>query len=116
MNGKFVSLLLVALILMGFTSMGFAQTDAAPDGSAASASGPILTDVGAGRLAGPIGAGLVLIGGAMGIGRDAAVACERIARQPEAGGRIFTSMIIAAAMIEGTTLFGVIVCLLPVIK
>ena len=57
------------------------------------------------------GAGVV-----RGIGRIAASACENIARQPEAGGRIFTSMIITAAMIEGATLFGVVVCLLPALK
>lgn len=114
MNGKFFNLLLVALILMGFASMGFAATDAGD--SAAQAGATMLTDIGAGRLGGPIGAGLVIIGGGLGIGKVSASACESIARQPEAGGRIFTSMIIAAAMIEGTTLFGVIVCLLPIIK
>jgi F-type H+-transporting ATPase subunit c len=34
---------------------------------------------------------------------------ESIARQPEAGGRIFTSMIIAAALIEGATLFAIVI-------
>ena len=45
----------------------------------------------------------------------AASATEAIARQPEAGGRIFTTMIIAAALIEGVTLFGLIICLLAVL-
>ncbi|MEN8128085.1 MAG: ATP synthase F0 subunit C, partial [Planctomycetota bacterium] len=40
---------------------------------------------------------------------------EAIARQPEAGGRIFTTMIIAAALIEGVTLFALIICLLPMV-
>jgi F-type H+-transporting ATPase subunit c len=114
MNSKFFSLLMIAMILLGFASMGFAATDT---GSAAGTSGvSMLSDIGAGRLGGPIGAGLVLIGGGLGIGKVSASACEAIARQPEAGGRIFTTMIIGAAMIEGTTLFGVIVCLLPIIK
>ncbi|MBE63370.1 MAG: ATP synthase F0 subunit C, partial [Flammeovirgaceae bacterium] len=39
-------------------------------------------------------------------------AMESIARQPEAGGKIQTAMIIAAALIEGVALFGVVVCLL----
>jgi len=99
----------MGVILLGFASVGFAS-DGAPAGATC------LTDIGAGRLGGPIGAGLVLIGGAMGIGRIAAAACEGIARQPEAGGRILTSMIITAAMIEGATLFGVVVCLLPATK
>jgi F-type H+-transporting ATPase subunit c len=37
---------------------------------------------------------------------------DAIARQPEAGGRIFTSMIISAALIEGATLFAIVVALL----
>lgn len=59
-----------------------------------------------------IGAGLVTIGGGYGIGRLAASAMEGTARQPEAGGAIRTSMIIAAALIEGFTFFALIVCML----
>jgi len=35
-----------------------------------------------------------------------------MARQPEAAGTISTAMLITAAMIEGATLFAVVVCLL----
>ncbi|MBI1903576.1 MAG: ATP synthase F0 subunit C [Planctomycetia bacterium] len=62
--------------------------------------------------AGAWGAGLVAIGGAYGIGRLAAAAMESMARQPEAGGRIFTSMIISAALIEGFTFFALVICYL----
>ncbi len=62
--------------------------------------------------AGAIGAGLVLIGGAFGIGRIGSAAVESMARQPEAAGAISTAMIITAAMVEGATLFGVVVCML----
>jgi F-type H+-transporting ATPase subunit c len=58
-----------------------------------------------------IGAGLSIIGGAAGIGRLAASAMEGIARQPNAGGDIRTSMIIAAALIEGATFFALIICI-----
>jgi F-type H+-transporting ATPase subunit c len=58
-----------------------------------------------------IGAGLVTMGGAKGIGHLAGQAMEGIARQPEAGGRIGTNMIIAAALIEGFTFFALVVCL-----
>ncbi len=61
---------------------------------------------------GAIGAGLVLIGGGLGIGRIGGSAVESIARQPEAAGAISTAMIITAAMVEGATLFGVVVCML----
>jgi len=59
-----------------------------------------------------IGVGLVVFGAAKGIGAIASSAVESIARQPEAGGRIFTSMIISAALIEGFTFFALVVCML----
>jgi F-type H+-transporting ATPase subunit c len=59
-----------------------------------------------------IGAGLAGVGGGLGIGAIGGRACEAIARQPEAGGRIFTTMIISAALVEGFTFFAMVVCLL----
>jgi F-type H+-transporting ATPase subunit c len=63
-----------------------------------------------GAFGAAIGCGLVLMGGGAGIGRIGASAVESMARQPEAAGQISTGMIITAAMIEGATLFGVVVC------
>ena len=48
-----------------------------------------------------VGAGLVVIGVGMGIGRIGGSAMAAIARQPEAYGKIQTAMLIAAALIEG---------------
>ena len=48
-----------------------------------------------------VGAGLVVIGVGMGIGRIGGSAMEALARQPEAYGKIQTAMLIAAALIEG---------------
>ncbi len=59
-----------------------------------------------------LGAGLSVIGVGIGIGKLAAAAMEGSARQPSALGDIRTSMIIAAALIEGATLFSIVVCLL----
>jgi len=59
-----------------------------------------------------IGAGLAGVGGGIGIGAIGGRACEAIARQPEAGDRIFNAMIISAALIEGFTFFAMVVCLL----
>ena len=67
---------------------------------------------GAAFLGGAIGAGLVVIGGALGIGRIGGSAAEAMARQPEAAGSINGVALITAAMIEGATLFAVVVCLL----
>ena len=55
-----------------------------------------------------MGAGLALIGGAIGIGMVGKGAVESIARQPEATGKIQINMILAAALIEGATLFAVV--------
>ncbi|MCP4521520.1 MAG: ATP synthase F0 subunit C [Cytophagales bacterium] len=59
-----------------------------------------------------IGAGLAVIGAAFGIGKIGSSAMEAIARQPEAASKVQTAMIIAAALIEGVALFGVVVALL----
>jgi F-type H+-transporting ATPase subunit c len=67
-------------------------------------------DKGLAAVGAAIGAGLVVIGGAKGIGNLAGHAMEGIARQPEAGGRIGVNMIIAAALIEGFTFFALVIC------
>jgi F-type H+-transporting ATPase subunit c len=63
-----------------------------------------------------LGAGLVVLGAARGIGHIGGSAMESIARQPEAGGRIGTNMIIAAALIEGFTFFALVICIMLVGK
>jgi F-type H+-transporting ATPase subunit c len=67
-------------------------------------------------LAAGFGAGLSVLGAALGIGKLAAAAMEGSARQPTVAGDIRTSMIIAAALIEGATLFAIVVCLLLGLK
>ncbi len=48
-----------------------------------------------------VGAGLIVIGAGLGIGKIGSSAMEAIARQPEAANKVQTAMIIAAALIEG---------------
>jgi F-type H+-transporting ATPase subunit c len=59
-----------------------------------------------------IGAGIAVVGAGLGIGQIGSKAMEAMARQPEAAGQIQTGMIIAAALIEGVALFGVVVALI----
>ena len=73
---------------------------------------PLIGDRGLGVAGAAIGAGLATLGSGLGIGRIGGQAVEAIARQPEAGGRIGTNMIIAAALIEGFTFFALVICLL----
>lgn len=116
---KRFSKIALSLIAVGFTLMfvDVATAQDTDDGNNAHAeNATFLTTDGAGQLGGAIGAGLVLIGGGAGIGRIGGSAVEAIARQPEAAGSISTAMIITAAMIEGATLFGVLVGLIAVMK
>ena len=61
-------------------------------------------------------AGLAVVGAGLGIGKLAPAALEGSARQPTVLGDIRTTMIIAAALIEGVTLFAIVVCVLLAIK
>ena len=63
-------------------------------------------------LAAGFGAGLAVLGAGLGIGRLAAAAMDGTSRQPSAGSDIRTTMIIAAALIEGVTLFAEVVCII----
>lgn len=112
---KRFSKLALGMIVLGtvllFADVASAQPEhGASNGDAEHAT--FLTTDGARKLGGSIGAGLVVMGGGAGIGRVGGSAVESMARQPEAAAQISTAMIITAAMIEGATLFGVVVCLL----
>lgn len=64
------------------------------------------------KSAAAIGAGIVVLGAAMGIGKIGSNAMDAIARQPQAAGDVRSSMILSAALIEGVALIAVIVCML----
>ena len=100
----------VGAAVFAMPSVAFAQEAAKAAGEAT-----FLTSTGAAALGGAIGAGLAIMGGAAGIGRIGGSAVESMARQPAAAGQISTAMIITAAMIEGATLFAVVVGLMAVI-
>ena len=88
---KFASLGFGALLLMATPIL-------AQEGSAA----PLIPNA--------VGIGLVVLGAGLGIGKLAAAALESMARPPEIAGSIQTAMIIAAALIEGLSFFGVFAC------
>ncbi len=113
---KIVTMLLAAAVLCGLASVALAADGAVVEGE------DIIADYGnqgwqsLASLGACLGAGVVVVGGGMGIGRISSNALESIARQPEAAGQMFLAWLIPAAMIEGAMLFGVVVCLLVVIK
>jgi F-type H+-transporting ATPase subunit c len=87
--------------------IGLALVTIASPAMAADAAGGISMNLGA-----ALGAGIVILGAGLGIGRIGGQAVEGMSRQPEAAGNIQTGMIIAAALIEGATFFALIVCLI----
>ena len=72
----------------------------------------LLEAAGLAKFGAALGAGIAAIGAGLGIGRIGSAAMEAIARQPESAGEVKMNMIIAAALVEGVSLFAVIVCLL----
>src|ERR1700680_3348303 len=103
---------LAALLVLTVTVPARGADNSAGAGSgilAAQSTGP---DFGLALIGAGVGAGLAGVGGGLGIGAIGGRACEAIARQPEVAGRIFNTMIISAALIEGFTFFAMVVCLL----
>jgi F-type H+-transporting ATPase subunit c len=103
-------------LAVGFLVVGGAMVLMPTSLLAQGTGGALIPANGAGWLGGAIGAGLAIMGGAAGIGRIGGSAVESMARQPAAAGQISTAMIITAAMIEGATLFAVVVGLMAVLK
>ena len=76
--------------------------------------GTLLQSVAFAKFGGAIGAGLVALAAAIGIGKLAQSTMEASARQPEISGGLCTTAIIIGALIEGVCLIGVLVCLLAI--
>ena len=93
---------LAPLALVALSALFVADPASAADGVANGGLG----------LGGGLAAGLAVIGAGLGIGRIGGGAVEATARQPEMAPRIFTQMILTAALVEGVALFAVVVGLL----
>lgn len=74
----------------------------------------LLQAVNLGAVIAPLAAALAVSGAAWGIGKIGSNALEAMARQPEAAGSLQSAMIIAGGLIEGATLFAIVVCLLAI--
>ncbi len=111
---KIALLALLALVLLPAAGAFAAPTEVVTTSGVTSApTGVGFASGAAGIVIGAcVGVGLVVIGAGKGIGAIGSHAVDAIARQPEAGGRIFTAMIISEALIEGIALFAVVLCLL----
>jgi len=96
-----------ALILCLIAAPAFAQ-----DAANAAASG--ISDVGVKYLAAAIAIGVAACGCGVGQGIAAKGALEGISRNPSAYGKIFTPMILALALIESLSIYGLLVALLAI--
>jgi F-type H+-transporting ATPase subunit c len=104
---KTLQLLALALVMLAL----FATPVLAQDSQLT----PHYTLAGAAMGAG-LGAGLTIIGAGIGFSKIGSAALESMARQPEVAGRIQTGMIIIGALLEGVTLFALIICILVSLK
>ncbi len=106
--GKLTRIGMICLIVMMMAAPALAQADDAAAADTATAAAPGFSM----NLGAALGAGIVILGAGLGIGRIGGQAVEGMSRQPEAAGNIQTAMIISAALIEGATFFALIVCII----
>ena len=117
MMRKVCSVVAVLAVLAMVSQAALAQPAEKPAGEAAQAKEKAEFGVGKGLavIGACVGAGLCMLGGGLAIGKVGSATLDAIARQPEAAGQMFTPMIVAAAMIEGATFFGIAIGLLAVL-
>ena len=63
----------------------------------------------------PLGAGMIVIGAAIGIGMFASAAANGIARQPEAAKDISGAVNLPLFLLEGVAIIALVVCILAVV-
>lgn len=96
MKFKLIRLLSVALMMMSVAGTTMAQGDGAAPA----------------MKLGALAVAIAAFGGALGDGKAIAAACEGTARNPGAGPRIFTMMILGLALIETLVLLTFVTVLL----
>ena len=98
-----IMLLVLGLILMA--TAAFASEAAAPDAAKMSFYASV-------ALASAIGIGIAALGTGIGMGMGIGRAVEGIARNPEASGKIMTTMIVGLALIESLAIYTLVVVLI----
>ena len=97
---KIVLTTLTTLMLVSMAAVAFAA-----DGSASSSFGLAAAGI-------ALGIGLAATGGALGQGSAIKAACEGIARNPDASGKISQSLILGLAFIESLVIYALLVALI----
>jgi F-type H+-transporting ATPase subunit c len=83
--------------------LGLAAVAFAADGTSISSNAALST---------AIGMGLAALGCGIGQGIGVKGACEGLARNPEAGGKLTTTLILGLAFIESLAIYALVVCLI----
>ncbi len=100
-------------ILTGLMILGMASVAAASDGSAQAAGLWIFFGI---AIACGFGIGVAALGTGIGMGNAINGALQGTARNPEAGGKIMTTMIIGLALIESLCIYALVICFIMVFK
>ncbi len=99
---------LVTIAVLGSASLAFAE------GGVVEASGlAVFFGI---ALACGFGIGLAALGTGIGMGHAINGALQGTARNPEAGGKIMTTMIIGLALIESLCIYALVICFILVFK
>jgi F-type H+-transporting ATPase subunit c len=102
---KFLKIFALCVVMFLIVAPAFAADPEKAPAAATTAAAPAFSM----NLGAAFGAGLIILGAGLGIGRIGATATESMARQPEVAGKINGAMIISAALIEGATFFALLV-------
>lgn len=108
MTKKGIVGILVLFLTVGMASVAFAQ-----EGAAKEASVWIYFAV---AIACGFGIGVAALGTGLGMGNAINGALQGTARNPEAGGKIMTTMIIGLALIESLCIYALLICLMMIGK
>ena len=93
--------------------MGLSSIAMASDGSAMGTGLWIFFGI---ALACGFAIGVAALGTGIGMGNAINGALQGVARNPEAGGRIFTMLVLGLALIESLCIYALVICLLMIFK
>ena len=110
MKKSVIAILLISAFLLLSASFVFATEEAMAAEAGAKSSNIFYYALAA--IAAGLGVGIGALGCGIGQGIGTARACEGIARNPGASGKITTSLIIGLAMIESLTIYALVVALI----
>ena len=102
MRTKVFTVLTCLVLVVSMGGLAFADTSAP-----AAAEGTATNLVGFGLA---LGLAIAAFGGALGQGKAISTAVDAVARQPEAGGRIQTMMLIGVVFIETLVIYMLLIC------